>query len=68
MKAYFPSLYSGKYLPQKCAHKEIPGGQNVSPVISWGDVPRETMSFVLSLTDAHPSLAGWLYWYVINIR
>ncbi len=67
MKAYFPSLYSGKYLPQKCAGKESPGGQNVSPVVSWGEVPTGTESFVLTLVDRHPSMEGWIYWYVINI-
>lgn len=67
MKAYFPSLYSGKYLPQKCAGLASPGGQNVSPVISWGDVPRETKSFVITLIDRHSSMDGWVYWYVINI-
>lgn len=67
MKAYFPSLYSGKYLPQKCAGAQSPGGQNVSPVLSWGEVPQGTQSFVLSLIDRHPSSDGWIYWYVINI-
>jgi Raf kinase inhibitor-like YbhB/YbcL family protein len=67
MKAYFPSLYSGKYLPQKCAGMDSPGGQNVSPVVSWGDVPRETRSFVLTLIDRHPSSDGWICWYIINI-
>jgi Raf kinase inhibitor-like YbhB/YbcL family protein len=67
MKAYFPALHSGKYLPQKCANKEMPGGQNVSPVVSWGEVPKETRSFVLTLMDSHPSMQGWVYWYVVNI-
>jgi Raf kinase inhibitor-like YbhB/YbcL family protein len=67
MNAYFPSLYSGKYLPQRCASKEMPGGQNVSPVVSWGDVPRETESFVLTIVDRHPSRDGWVCWYVVNI-
>jgi hypothetical protein len=67
MKAYYPSLYSGKYLPQKCASKDMPGGQNVSPDVSWGDVPKDTQSFVLTIVDRHSSLDGWVYWYVINI-
>ncbi len=67
MKAYFPSLHSGRYLPQRCANKLSPGGQNASPVVSWGDVPKGTKSFVLSLVDLHPAAAGWVYWYVINI-
>jgi Raf kinase inhibitor-like YbhB/YbcL family protein len=67
MKAYFPALYSGKYLPQTCAGKESPGGQSVSPVVSWGEIPRGTQSFVLSLVDRHPSSDGWIYWYLINI-
>jgi Raf kinase inhibitor-like YbhB/YbcL family protein len=45
----------------------MPGGQNVSPVVSWGDVPSETGSFVLTIVDRHPSLDGWVYWYIVNI-
>lgn len=67
MKAYFPSLYSGKYLPQKCASLDMTGGHNVSPVISWGDVPKGTKSFVITIIDRHPSLDGWIYWYIINV-
>jgi Raf kinase inhibitor-like YbhB/YbcL family protein len=67
MNAYFPSLLSGKYLPQRCASAESPGGQNVSPVVSWGDVPAGTQSFVLTIVDRHPSKDGWVYWYVVNI-
>jgi len=67
MKAFYPSLYSGKYLAQKCASTGMQGGQNASPVVSWGDIPKGTESFVLTMLDRHPSMDGWVYWYVINI-
>ena len=67
MKAYCPSLLSGKYLPNKHAHRDVPGGQNVSPPVQWGDVPLGTKSFVLSITDRHPSSRGWVHWFVINL-
>jgi phosphatidylethanolamine-binding protein (PEBP) family uncharacterized protein len=51
MKVYCPTLLSGKYFPTKYAHKEIQGGQNISPPVLWGDVPPETRSFVLSIID-----------------
>ena len=67
MKVYCPALLSGKYFPNRFAHKEMQGGQNISPPILWGDVPPETRSFVLSITDRHPAAHNWIHWFVINI-
>jgi Raf kinase inhibitor-like YbhB/YbcL family protein len=67
MNAYFPTLLSGKYLPQRCAGVNVPGGRNVSPSISWGEIPEGTLSFAIRLVDRHPSMDGWVYWYVVNI-
>jgi Raf kinase inhibitor-like YbhB/YbcL family protein len=67
MKVYCPTLLSGKYFPTKYAHKEIQGGQNISPPVLWGDVPPETRSFVLSIIDRHRAANNRVHWFVINI-
>lgn len=67
MKVYCPALLSGKYFPNKYAHRNIQGGQNISPPVLWGEVPPGTRSFVLSVIDRHPTARSWIHWYVINI-
>ncbi|MEW6511818.1 MAG: YbhB/YbcL family Raf kinase inhibitor-like protein [Bacteroidota bacterium] len=67
MKVYCSGLLSGKYFPNKYAHRNVVGGQNISPPVQWGDVPQGTRSFVLSMIDRHPAAKNWNHWYVINI-
>ncbi len=67
MKVYCPALLSGKYIPNKCAHRGVTGGQNVSLPVSWGDVPAATKSFVFSVIDSHPAANNWVHWFVINV-
>lgn len=67
MKVYCPALLSGKYFPNKFAHRAVQGGQNISPPVLWGEVPPETRSFVLSIIDRHPEARNWVHWFVINI-
>lgn len=67
MKVYCPLLLSGKYFANKHASKGLPGGQNVSPLIQWGDVPHGVGSFALSMIDRLSSSKEWVHWYVINI-
>ncbi|MGB9712024.1 MAG: YbhB/YbcL family Raf kinase inhibitor-like protein [Dissulfurimicrobium sp.] len=43
------------------------GGKNVSPPISWADLPRGTRSIALSVVDIHPVARRWVHWLVINI-
>lgn len=67
MKVFCPALLSGKYLPTKCAHRGVPGGQNISPPIEWTDVPPGVKSFAFSIIDRHPIARNWLHWFVFNI-
>jgi Raf kinase inhibitor-like YbhB/YbcL family protein len=67
MKVYCPALLSGKYIPNKFAHRTVPGGQNVSLPVHWGDVPPGAKSFVFSVIDRHPAAHNWVHWYVINV-
>jgi len=67
MKVYCPALLSGKYIPNKYAHRGVTGGQNISLPVHWGDVPAGTKSFVFSVIDRHPSAKDWVHWFVINV-
>lgn len=67
MKVICPALLSGKYLPTKCARRSVKGGQNVSPPITWTEVPAGVRSFALSVIDRHPNANDWVHWLVANI-
>ena len=41
-------------------------GRDVSPQITWENVPDETKSFSLSVTDPD-ALGGWVHWLVYDI-
>jgi Raf kinase inhibitor-like YbhB/YbcL family protein len=41
-------------------------GRNISPQLSWEDVPEGTKSFALSVTDPD-AVGGWIHWFVHDI-
>lgn len=43
------------------------GGKNISPPISWSNLPDGTRSLALSVVDIHPVARNWVHWLVINI-
>ena len=43
------------------------GGQNISPPLSWEDVPEGTKSFALSIVDHHPVAKNFVHWMVSDI-
>jgi len=67
MKVYWLGLLSGKYLPNKHAYKSVPGGQNISPAIQWGDVPQGTKSFAFSIVDHTAGASNMIHWFVVNV-
>lgn len=67
MKVYCPGLLSGKYIPNKYAHKAVPGGQNISPPLQWGDVPKGTKSFAYSIVDRTFAANRRIHWFVVNV-
>jgi Raf kinase inhibitor-like YbhB/YbcL family protein len=42
-------------------------GNNISPNLSWEDVPEKTESFALSIYDPD-AIGGWIHWLVYDIH
>jgi len=42
-------------------------GRDVSPQLSWGDVPAEKKSFALSVADPDAPMGTWIHWLVHDI-
>ena len=42
-------------------------GRNISPQLSWENVPRKTKSFALAVTDPDAPGGIWIHWLVHNI-
>jgi Raf kinase inhibitor-like YbhB/YbcL family protein len=42
-------------------------GRDISPQLSWEDVPAETKSFALSVTDPDAPGGTWIHWLVHDI-
>ena len=49
-----PTLYTAK-------------GEDISPALSWSDVPGGTRSFVLIMDDPDAPVKSWVHWIVYNI-
>lgn len=54
---------NGGYLPERYT----PDAQNFSPLLSWGDVPANTESFVLICEDPDAPFKVCVHWVLYNI-
>jgi Raf kinase inhibitor-like YbhB/YbcL family protein len=64
------SVSDGQPLPPAQLSKMfgVPGGQDLSPQLSWAGFPAETQSFVLSMYDPQaPTGSGFWHWVVADI-
>jgi len=64
------SVTNGQPLPLEQLSKMfgVPGGQDLSPQLSWSGFPAETESFVVSMYDPQaPTGSGFWHWVVADI-
>lgn len=63
-------IAEGARLPeaQRSGKMSVPGGEDVSPQLSWSGFPAETKSFIVSMFDPDaPTGSGWWHWCVANV-
>ena len=61
-----PNIADGKFhLPQVYP---MCGGDNISPMLEWGNIPAGAKSLALTMFDPDaPTDHGWWHWMVVNI-
>ena len=61
------SFENNGFIAKNQAYKMC-GGDNISPDLSWSDVPNNTKSFAIVCHDPDaPVAGGWYHWVLINI-
>jgi Raf kinase inhibitor-like YbhB/YbcL family protein len=64
------TVHNGAPLPSAQLSKllGVPGGEDISPQLSWSGFPKATKSFVVSMYDPQaPTGSGFWHWVVIDI-
>jgi Raf kinase inhibitor-like YbhB/YbcL family protein len=64
MKLTSTAFEHNGWIPVKYSCK----GEDISPPLEWQDVPKETKSFVLILSDPDAPMGTWDHWIVINLN
>ncbi|CAM3961939.1 putative kinase inhibitor [Vibrio aerogenes CECT 7868] len=64
-----PDIQEGEHLSSSLFFNGFGcSGKNISPRLSWRDIPAETKSFAVTVYDPDaPTESGWWHWSVINI-
>uniref|UniRef100_UPI0040498D56 YbhB/YbcL family Raf kinase inhibitor-like protein n=1 Tax=Dissulfurimicrobium sp. TaxID=2022436 RepID=UPI0040498D56 len=66
MFIYSPAFSDGSNIPVIYVRPSA-GGKNISPPLSWSNLPDGVKSIALSVVDIHPVAKNWVHWLVINI-
>ena len=61
-----PAFSDDKIIPVVYTRPAV-GGKNISPPLTWSDVPKGTRSLALSVVDPHPVARNWVHWIVVDI-
>ena len=63
MKLYSPNFQHQQRMPANYTCD----GQNISPALSWSDMPEDTASFALSVIDPDAPGGNFIHWLVYDI-
>jgi Raf kinase inhibitor-like YbhB/YbcL family protein len=63
MKLTSSAFEPDQLIPVKYSKK----GDNISPALSWENVPKETKSLALAIIDRHPVAKNFIHWLIIDI-
>ena len=63
MELYSPAFNNEEFIPKKYSCK----GEDVSPELSWENVPEGTKSFALSVKDPDAPIGTFVHWLVYDI-
>lgn len=58
-----PAFKNGEYIPQK----NTCSGADLSPAMTWEDVPAGTQSFVMIVEDPDAPAGTWVHWVIYDI-
>ena len=69
LKLSSESIENKKYFSEKHVFNGFGcSGENISPELSWSDIPKGTKSFAITAYDPDaPTGSGWWHWVVFNI-
>jgi Raf kinase inhibitor-like YbhB/YbcL family protein len=58
---------AGGVLPPAMATVKVSGGENMSPELSWKNIPSGSASLALFCADTNPIASNWVHWAVLDI-
>ncbi|MXP56299.1 kinase inhibitor [Pantoea sp. Mhis] len=69
MRIFSKDFYDGDKMPELHVFNGMGyTGGNISPHLSWDEIPSNTKSFIITCYDPDaPTGSGWWHWIVVNI-
>lgn len=63
----FSIFKNNERIPTRFCYYGVEGGKNISPPLTWTNVPSHTKTLALAVIDIHPIANNWIHWLVTNI-
>ncbi len=69
MELSSPDIKEGHFMAKTFEYQGFGcSGDNLSPALSWSDIPEDTKSFAITVFDPDaPTGSGWWHWAVVDI-
>jgi len=58
---------SDERIPPRYCRRGFPGGENISPPLTWSGIPDGTRSLVVTMIDLYPRAAEWVHWAIVDL-